>query len=51
MHSAPSYDLAASVLLKGPRGVGKSTIVKYIANKLGIHLFEVGDEYSPNELN
>ena len=44
MHSAPSYDLAVSVLLTGPRGVGKSTMVKSIANRLGIHLFEVGDE-------
>ena len=46
MHSAPSYDLAVSVLLTGPRGVGKSTMVKSITNKLGIHLFEVGDELS-----
>lgn len=51
MHTAPSYDLPVSVLLTGPRGVGKSTMVKSIANKLGIHLFEVEDEHSPNELN
>lgn len=49
MHSAPSYDLAASVLLTGPRGVGKSTMVKYTANMLGIHLFEVKHDHSPNE--
>ncbi|KAF9646869.1 AAA-domain-containing protein [Thelephora ganbajun] len=41
MHSAPSYDLAVSVLLTGSRGVGKSTMVKTMANCLGIHLFEV----------
>ncbi|KAF9792299.1 AAA-domain-containing protein [Thelephora terrestris] len=41
IHSASSYDLAVSVLLTGPRGIGKSTMVKSIANKLGFHLFEV----------
>jgi len=51
MNSAPSYDLAASVLLTGPRGVGKSTIAKSIANMLGTHLFEVGLEYSSNSLS
>jgi shikimate kinase len=44
MRSAPSYDLAVSLLLIGPRGVGKSTMVESIANRLGIHLFEVGYE-------
>lgn len=50
MHSAPSYDPAVSVLLTGPRGVGKSIITKTIANKLGMHLFEVGHESSFNLL-
>ena len=51
MNSAPSYDLAASVLLIGPRGVGKSAIAKSIANRLGTHLFEVGREHSSNSLS
>lgn len=51
MNSAPSYDLAVSVLLTGPRGVGKSTMAKSIATRLGTHLFEVGREYSTNSMN
>lgn len=51
MNSAPSYNLPVSVLLTGPRGVGKSTMIKSIANRLGIHLFEVGHKYSSSSLS
>lgn len=49
MHCASSYDIAVSVLLVGPRGVGKCTIVKAIADGLGIHLFEVGQSALSND--
>jgi predicted AAA+ superfamily ATPase len=43
MHSASSYGLDVSMLLVGPRGVGKSTLVKAVVTRLGIHLYEVGN--------
>ncbi|KDQ12329.1 hypothetical protein BOTBODRAFT_34616 [Botryobasidium botryosum FD-172 SS1] len=39
--SAASYDLQLSVILKGARGIGKRTIVRWVAQKLGIHVLEI----------
>lgn len=35
------YDLYLSVLLKGPRGIGKFTVATWVARRLGMHLLEV----------
>lgn len=44
---AVDYDLQLSFLAKGGRGVGKFTVASWIAQRLGLHLFEVspGNEY------
>lgn len=39
--SAADYDLHISVLLKGARGVGKRTVTHWVAEQLGVNLFEV----------
>ncbi|KAH9914715.1 AAA-domain-containing protein [Fomitopsis serialis] len=38
---AVEYQLQLSVLLKGPKGSGKFTTASWVAQHLGIHLFEV----------
>lgn len=35
------YELHLSVLLKGARGIGKFTVAAWVAQSLGMHLFEV----------
>jgi peroxin-6 len=37
------YKLDFSVLLKGVRGIGKFTTACWVAQRLGMHLLEVGD--------
>ncbi|KAI8998975.1 AAA-domain-containing protein [Trametes punicea] len=38
---AVDYHLQLSILLQGPRGVGKATVAAWVAQRLGIHLLEV----------
>lgn len=38
---AVDYDLQLSFLLKGGRGIGKFTAASWVAQRLGLHLFEV----------
>jgi peroxin-6 len=38
---ALDYDLNLSVLVKGKRGIGKVTTAHWVAQRLGIHLYEV----------
>ena len=38
---AVDYHLQLSILLQGSRGVGKATVAGWVAQRLGIHLFEV----------
>ncbi|KAL1947477.1 hypothetical protein VTO73DRAFT_14438 [Trametes versicolor] len=38
---AVDYHLQLSILLEGPRGVGKSTTAGWVAQRLGIHVLEV----------
>ncbi|TBU46999.1 AAA-domain-containing protein [Dichomitus squalens] len=38
---AVDYHLQLSILLQGSRGVGKATVASWVAQRLGIHLFEV----------
>ncbi|KAF9812997.1 hypothetical protein IEO21_05830 [Rhodonia placenta] len=38
---AVDYQLQLSILLKGPRGVGKYTVAMQVARRLGIHLYEL----------
>ncbi|KAG8988842.1 peroxisomal assembly protein [Tulasnella sp. JGI-2019a] len=39
--SAADYALHISVLLKGVRGIGKRTVVQWVAEQLGVHVFEI----------
>ncbi|CAG8664974.1 1245_t:CDS:2, partial [Cetraspora pellucida] len=39
--SAVSLNLSCTVLLHGPRGCGKKTAVEWIAERIGIHVYEV----------
>lgn len=39
---ALTFDIPISVLLKGPRGIGKFTTAVQVARRLGMHVFEVG---------
>lgn len=39
--SAIDYDLQLSLLLKGARGIGKFTTAFWVAQRLGMHLFEI----------
>lgn len=39
--NAVEYQLQLSILLKGPKGSGKFTTASWVAQHLGIHLFEV----------
>ena len=39
--NALDYHLQLSVVLEGPRGVGKTTTVGQVARRLGMHLLEV----------
>ncbi len=39
--AAVNYDLQLSFLLKGGRGIGKFTAASWVAQRLGLHLFEV----------
>lgn len=43
--SAADYALHISVLLKGARGTGKRTVVQWVAEQLGVHVYEV--RFSP----
>ncbi|KAG8958992.1 peroxisomal assembly protein [Tulasnella sp. 419] len=38
---AADYDLHISVLLKGSRGIGKQTIARWVAQHLGMHIYEL----------
>lgn len=38
--SAVDYDLPISVLLKGSRGIGKQTVARWVAEDLGVHVYE-----------
>ncbi|KAH9951413.1 AAA-domain-containing protein [Amylocystis lapponica] len=38
---AVDYQLQLSILLQGPKGVGKYTVASWVAQRLGIHLYEV----------
>ncbi|KAI0710443.1 AAA-domain-containing protein [Cerioporus squamosus] len=38
---AVDYHLQLTILLQGPRGVGKATVASWVAQRLGIHLLEV----------
>ncbi|KAI1788454.1 AAA-domain-containing protein [Ganoderma leucocontextum] len=38
---AVDYHLQLSIMLQGSRGVGKATVASWVAQRLGIHLFEV----------
>lgn len=38
---AVDYDLQLSFLLKGGRSIGKFTVASWVAQYLGLHLFEV----------
>lgn len=38
---AVDYDLHLSFLLNGGRGIGKFTVASWVAESLGLHLFEV----------
>jgi len=49
--SAVEYDLPISVLLKGSRGIGKQTVVRWVARKLGVHVYEVRDNTLRNRLD
>lgn len=40
---AMDYDLQLSFLLKGGRSAGKFTVASLVAQKLGLHLFEVSN--------
>ncbi|KIO23355.1 hypothetical protein M407DRAFT_27134, partial [Tulasnella calospora MUT 4182] len=39
--SAVDYDLPISVLLKGSRGIGKQTVARWVAEDLGVHVYEI----------
>ncbi|KAG9287545.1 hypothetical protein G9A89_019606 [Geosiphon pyriformis] len=39
--SASSLNLSCTVLLHGPRGCGKKTVVEWVAERLGVHVYEV----------
>ena len=51
MPEALTFDIPISMLLKGPRGIGKFTTAVQVARRLGMHVFEVGFrglcEYNP----
>lgn len=38
---AVDLDLHLSILLEGPRGIGKYTVASWVAQRLGMHLLEV----------
>lgn len=40
--AAEDYKLSLTILLKGARGVGKRTIVRWAAQDVGLHVQEVG---------
>lgn len=44
---AMDYDLQLSFLLKGGRGIGKFTVASWVAQRLGLHLFEVSSTILP----
>ncbi|CAG8526342.1 555_t:CDS:10 [Acaulospora morrowiae] len=39
--NASSLNLTCTVLLHGPRGCGKKTIAKWVAERVGVHVYEV----------
>jgi peroxin-6 len=41
MKNAAEYRLHLSLLLNGPRGVGKCTVATWVSQTLGIHLLDV----------
>jgi ATPase family associated with various cellular activities (AAA) len=42
MPQALTFDIPITMLLKGPRGIGKVTTAVQVARRLGMHVFEVG---------
>jgi peroxin-6 len=38
---AKDLNLSCTVLVQGPRGGGKSTVVKWVAEHVGVHVFEI----------
>jgi hypothetical protein len=42
MPQALTFDIPITMLLKGPRGIGKFTTAVQVARRLGMHVFEVG---------
>ena len=42
VHQAMDYSLHGSILLNGARGTGKFTVARWIAQRLGMHILEVG---------
>jgi peroxin-6 len=42
MPQALTFDIPISMLLKGSRGIGKFTTAVQVAQRLGMHVFEVG---------
>ena len=42
MPQALTFDIPISMLLKGSRGIGKFTTAMQVAQRLGMHVFEVG---------
>jgi len=43
VETAFNHSLSLSLLLKGPRGVGKFTVLNLVARNLGVHVLEVFD--------
>lgn len=39
--NAAEYHLQLTVLLQGPRGIGKTTVAMQVANETGLHFLEV----------
>ena len=49
--NAMNYGLYLSILLEGPRGVGKYTVAREVAQCLGMHLMEVDNSLSCRQVS